>query len=136
VIALLQGREEKLKVAEAVCREIFAPVVNCYRLSVDQIAILEPIASEIVIGAASHLMREALNETIRLGVPEDAARSFLLGHIRILLAVLFGESSHRISKAAENAIKYGCNRILKPDWKEVFNIEERKKMIREILYLL
>lgn len=136
VIALLQGKEEKLKVAEEICREIFAPVVNCYRLSVDQIAILEPIASEIVIGAASHLMREALNETIRLGVPEDAARSFLLGHIRILLAVLFGESSHRISKAAENAIKYGCNRILKPDWKEVFNIEERKKMIREILYLL
>lgn len=134
VIALLQGRSEKLEVAERICREIFAPVVNCYRLNVDQIAILEPIASEIVVGAASYLMRESLNEVVNLGVPEDAARSFLLGHIRILLAVLFGETHHRISKAAENAIRYGCDRILKPDWREVFDRKEMKNIIRRILY--
>ncbi len=134
VIALLHGREENLKLAEKICREIFAPVVNCYRLTVDEIAILEPIASEIVIGAASYLMREAFNEAVRLGVPEKAARAFLLGHIRILLAVLFEESSHKISKAAENAIRYGRDRILKTDWKEVFNTDEMKKIIREILH--
>ncbi len=134
VFALLHGREENLKLAEKICREIFAPVVNCHRLTVDEIAILEPIASEIVVGAASHLMREAFDEAVRLGVPEEAARAFLLGHIRILLAVLFEESSHKISKAAENAIRYGCNRILKPDWKEVFNIGKMKKITREILY--
>ncbi|MEM2719093.1 MAG: phosphogluconate dehydrogenase C-terminal domain-containing protein [Candidatus Bathyarchaeia archaeon] len=103
-------------------------------MSVNQIAVLEPIASEIVIGAASHLMRESFNEVVRSGVPEDAARSFLLGHIRILLAILFGESSHKISRAAESAIKYGCDRILKPDWREIFNREEMKNLIRKILY--
>jgi hypothetical protein len=134
VFALLHGREENLKLAEKICREIFAPVANCHRLTVDEIAVLEPIASEVVVGAASYLMREAFNEAVRLGVPEEAARAFLLGHIRILLAVLFEESSHKISKAAENAIRYGCDRILKPDWKEVFNIGEMKKITREILY--
>lgn len=134
VIALLQGKEENLKVAEKICREVFAPVINCYILSVDQIAVLEPIASEIVVGAASYLMKEALNEAVKLGVPEDAAKSFLLGHIRVLLAVLFGESSHRISKAAENAIKYGCRRILKTNWREVFNCKEMKSVVRKILY--
>lgn len=134
VMALLWGKEEQFKVAEKICREVFAPVVNCYRLSVDQIAVLEPIASEIVIGAASCLMREAFNEVIKLGVPEDAARSFILGHIRILLAILFEESSHKISKAAENAIKYGCDRILKSDWREVFDRKEMKSLIRKILY--
>ncbi len=123
VIALLQGKEENLKVAEKTCREVFAPVINCH-LSVDQIAVPEPIASEIVVNAASYLMKEALNEAVKLGVPEDATRLFLLGHIRILLAVLFGESSHKISKATENAIKYGYYRILKTDWREVFNYKE------------
>ncbi len=133
VIALLHGREEDLKVAEKICREIFAPVVTCHRLTADKIAILEPIASEVVVGAASYLMREAFNEVVKLGVPEGAARAFLLGHIRILLAVLFEESSHKISKAAENAIRCGCNRILKPDWKKVFNIREMREIICEIL---
>ncbi|MBO3808439.1 MAG: oxidoreductase [Candidatus Brockarchaeota archaeon] len=134
VIALLQGKKEKLEVAEKICREVFAPVVNCYKLSVDQIAVLEPIASEIVVGAASYLMKESFNEAVKLGIPEEAARSFLLGHIRILLAVLFGESSHKISKAAENGISYGCSRILKPRWKEVFNHKEMKRVIRKVLY--
>ncbi|MBS7613118.1 oxidoreductase, partial [Candidatus Bathyarchaeota archaeon] len=133
VIALLHGREEDLKVVEKICKEIFAPVVTCHRLTVDKIAILEPIASEVVVGAASYLMREAFNEAVKLGVSEEAARAFLLGHIRILLAVLFGESPHKISKAAENAIRYGCNRILKPDWKKVFDIREIGEIIREVL---
>ncbi|MEM2929992.1 MAG: phosphogluconate dehydrogenase C-terminal domain-containing protein [Thermoproteota archaeon] len=134
VMALLQGKKEKLEVAEKICREVFAPVINCYRLKVEQIAVLEPIASEIVVGAASYLMKESFNEAVKLGVPEEAARSFLLGHIRILLAVLFGESSHKISKAAENGISYGCGRILKPRWKEVFNYKEMKRIIRKVLY--
>lgn len=133
VIALLYGREENLKVAEKIGREIFAPVDNCHRLAINEMAVLEPIASEVVVGAASHLMREAFNEAVKLGVPEKAARAFLLGHIRILLAILFEESSHKISKAAENAIRYGCDRILKPNWKEVFDTKEMEKIIREIL---
>jgi ketol-acid reductoisomerase len=134
VMALLQGEEEKLESVEKICREIFAPVINCYRLRVDQIAILEPIAAEVIVGAASYLMREAFNEAVKVGIPEEAARSFLLGHIRILLAVLFEETSHKISKAAENAIRYGCNRILKPDWKKAFDHNEMKIIIRKILY--
>ncbi|MEM1570005.1 MAG: phosphogluconate dehydrogenase C-terminal domain-containing protein [Candidatus Bathyarchaeia archaeon] len=133
VIALLHGREENFKIAERICREIFAPVVNCYRLTVDEMAILEPIASEVIIGAASYLMREAFNEVVKHGVSEEAARAFLLGHIRILLAVLFEESSHKISKAAENAIRYGCDRILKPDWRKVFDTKEMEEIIRKIL---
>jgi len=134
VIALLRGEEEKFEVAEKLCREIFTPVSKCHRVTVEQMAILEPIASEVAAGAAAYLMKEAFDEAVRLGVPEETAQAFMLGHIRILLAILFGMSSHKVSEAARSAINYGCNRIFKPDWKQIFESEEMKRIISEILH--
>ena len=134
VITLLRGEEEKFEVAEKLCREIFTPVSKCHRVTVEQMAILEPIASEVAAGAAAYLMKEAFDEAVRLGVPEEAAQAFMLGHIRILLAILFGMSSHKVSEAARSAINYGCNRIFKPDWKQIFESEEMKRIISEILH--
>jgi len=134
VIALLRGEEEKFEVAEKLCREIFTPVSKCHRVTVEQMAILEPIASEVAAGAAAYLMKEAFDEAVRLGVPEEAAQAFMLGHIRMLLAILFGMSSHKVSEAARSAINYGCNRIFKPDWKQIFESEEMKRIISEILH--
>src|SRR5690606_23441406 len=45
VIALMQGDEEKFLVAEQICKEMFAPVVTCHRITVEQMAILEPAAA-------------------------------------------------------------------------------------------
>ena len=44
-------------------------------------------------------MREAMDETVRRGVPEQCARDFLLGHMNILAAVIFKEIPGAFSDA-------------------------------------
>jgi len=133
VIALVSGREEDLTEAEKICREMFAPVVKCHRITVEQMAILEPAAAEVVIAAAACLMKEALDETVKRGVPEEAARAFLLGHIQIPLAIVFN-NTNPFSDAAQIAIKYGKENIFKPDWKKVFEPEYVREALRQMLH--
>lgn len=134
VIALLHGHEENFKTAEKICMDSFAPVERCHRITVDQMAILEPMAAEIVAGSAAALMKEALEEAVRHGVPEEAARAFMLGHMSIILAIFFGKTEHKISEAATGAIKYGRGRIFKEDWQEIFRNGEMRKIIHDILH--
>lgn len=107
VIALVQGREDLFDIARQLCIDIFAPVVKCHRITVEQMALLEPAAAEVVIAAAATIMKEALDEVVKMGVPEEAARSFLLGHIQIPLAIAFNEIDSPFSDGAKIAIKCG-----------------------------
>jgi len=132
VIALLQGTEEKLKEAERVCRLMFAPVIKAHRITVEQMAILEPAMAEVVGASCVTILKEALDEVIRHGVPEEAATAFMLGHLQIELAILF-KSTNPFSDAAYRAIEYGSKRLFKEKWKELFE----EKAIKEVLqYML
>lgn len=134
VIALLQGKEELFEVAQKVCMDMFSPVVKCHRITVEQMALLEPAAAEVVIAAAATLMKEAYDEAVKRGVPEEAARSFLLGHIQIPLAIVFNEIPSPFSDGAKVAIRIGYERIFKENWKEVFEPEVVKDTIRKMLH--
>lgn len=133
VIALFQGKEENFLIAEQICKEMFAPVVKCHRITVEQMAILEPAAAEVVVASAACLMKEALDEVVKLGVPEEAAKSFLLGHTQIPLAIVF-KNSNPFSDAAKIAIKYGFENIYKPDWKKIFKPEAVKEVLHKMLH--
>jgi hypothetical protein len=66
-------------------------------------------------------------------VPAEAARDFLLGHINIQLAVLYGELPGAVfSDAANNAIERGKPLLVKEDWKKVFEPENIMEQIRDI----
>jgi hypothetical protein len=132
VIALLQGTEEKFLAAEKICRLMFTPVVKAHRITVEQMAILEPAMAEVVAASCVTFLKEALDESIRHGVPEEAATAFMLGHLQIELAILF-KSTNPFSDAAYKAIEYGSKRLFKENWKEVFE----DKAISEVLqYML
>lgn len=133
VTALLCGAEEKFRLAESISMEMFSPVAKCHRITVEQMAILEPAAAEVVCAACALLMKEALDETVRLGVPEEAARSFILGHIQIALAVIF-KSSNPLSDAAKIALRYGFEKVLRPDWKQVFEPEAIREVLGRMLH--
>ncbi|HEX5789310.1 MAG TPA: phosphogluconate dehydrogenase C-terminal domain-containing protein, partial [Woeseiaceae bacterium] len=77
VSALMQGPEEAYALGEQVARTIYAPVSACYRVTVDQMALLEPGLSETVCATLLATMREAMDEVVARGVPKDAARAFL-----------------------------------------------------------
>ncbi|QCP50322.1 semialdehyde dehydrogenase [Trinickia violacea] len=132
VSALMQGPEEAFDLGEAVAKVIYAPILRSYRLSVDQMAILEPGLSETICATLLYVMREAMDETVKRGVPEQAARDFLLGHMNILGAVIFNEIPGAFSDACNKAIEFGKPRLMRDDWKHVFDREEIAESIRRI----
>jgi D-apionate oxidoisomerase len=77
-------------------------------------------------------MREAMDEVVRRGVPQEAARDFLLGHMNVLGAVIFGEVEGVFSDACNKAIEFGKPTLMQPDWKKVFEPREIADSIRRI----
>lgn len=64
------------------------------------------------------IMKEAIEESVRRGVPRPAAEAFLLGHIQIPLAIAL-KSSNPFSDAAMIAVDYGkLPRASREDWKK------------------
>jgi len=132
VNALMQGPEEAYALGDAISRVIYAPVSETYRVSVEQMALLEPGLSETVCATLLATMREAMDEVVARGVPKEAARAFLLGHMNILSAVIFDEIEGAFSDACYKAIKYGKPDLIRPDWKKVFEPEAIAKSIQRI----
>lgn len=132
VNALMQGPEEHYAIGEEVARVIWAPVMRSHRVTVEQLAILEPGLSETVCATLLDAMREAMEEAIARGVPREAARDFLIGHMNILAAVTFKEIDGVFSDACNKAIIFGKETILKPDWKRLFEPEEIRESVRRI----
>ena len=132
VSALMQGPDEAFDLGEAVARTIYAPILRSYRLTVDQMALLEPGLSETVCATLLDVMREAMDEVVARGVPADAARDFLLGHMTILGAVIFKEIPGAFSDACNKAITFGKPRLMRDDWKKVFDRDEIADSIRRI----
>jgi hypothetical protein len=132
VNALMQGPEAHYALGEEVARTIWAPVMRSHRITVEQMAILEPGLSETVCATLLDAMREAMEEAIARGVPREAARDFLLGHLNILAAVTFGQVQGVFSDACNKAIVFGKDTILKPDWKKLFEPAEIAESVRRI----
>ncbi|MFL9993526.1 NADP oxidoreductase coenzyme F420-dependent [Burkholderia sp. GAS332] len=130
--ALMQGPEAAFDLGEEVAKVIYAPILRSYRLSVDQMALLEPGLSETICATLLYVMREAMDETVKRGVPKEAARDFLLGHMNILSAVIFNEIPGAFSDACNKAIEFGKPRLMRDDWKNVFDHAEIAESIRRI----
>jgi len=132
VNALMQGPEIDYAKGEAVARAIWAPILRSHRVTVDQMALLEPGLSETVGATLVAVMREALDEVIARGVDPVAARDFILGHLNILLAVTFNEIEGRFSDACNKAIEFGKPALMRSDWKHVFEHDEIAASIKRI----
>jgi hypothetical protein len=132
VSALMQGAPADFDLGEEIAKTIYAPILRSYRVTVEQMALLEPGLSETVCATLLDVMREAMDEVVGRGVPADAARDFLLGHMTILSAVIFQEIPGQFSDACNKAITFGKPRLMREDWKGVFEREEIAESIRRI----
>jgi hypothetical protein len=133
VCALLQGSEEDYQRGEALARAMFAPVMRAHRVTVEQMALLEPAMAETVTACCITIIREAMDEAIRRGVPPEAARDFMLGHVNIPLAIVFGEIGSSFSDGAKLIIEHGRGLLFRPDWKRVFEPESVREQVRAIV---
>ncbi|CAM5774157.1 semialdehyde dehydrogenase [Labrys miyagiensis] len=132
VSALMQGPESAYAVGEEVAKVIWAPVMRSHRVTVEQMALLEPGLSETVCATLLVVMREAMDEVVARGVPHEAARDFLLGHMNVLGAVIFDEVKGVFSDACNKAIAFGKPALMRDDWKRVFEPNEIADSIRRI----
>jgi D-apionate oxidoisomerase len=132
VSALMQGPEDDYALGEEIAKTIWAPVMRSHRVTVEQLALLEPGLSETVCATLFVVMREALDETVRRGVPYEAARDFLLGHMNVLASAIFEEREGVFSDACNKAIEFGKPVLMQPDWRRVFEPEEIAASIRRI----
>jgi hypothetical protein len=132
VSALMQGPEEAYGLGEEIAKVIWAPVMRSHRVTVDQMAMLEPGLSETVCASLLVVMRQAMDECIARGVPAEAARDFLLGHMNVLGAVIFEEVDGVFSDACNKAIEFGIPALMRDDWKKVFEPAEIAASIRRI----
>jgi len=132
VSALMQGPESAYELGEEIAKVIWAPVMRSHRVTVDQMALLEPGLSETVCATLLVVMREAMDEVVSRGVPHEAARDFLLGHMNVLGAVIFDEVKGVFSDACNKAITFGKPALMRDDWKRVFDPEEIAASIQRI----
>ncbi|WFS00957.1 phosphogluconate dehydrogenase C-terminal domain-containing protein [Rhizobium tumorigenes] len=132
VSALMQGPDEAYGLGEEIAKTIWAPVMRSHRVTVDQMAMLEPGLSETVAASLLVVMKQAMDECVKRGVPEEAARDFLLGHLNVLGAVIFGEVQGVFSDACNKAIEFGIPALMRDDWKKVFEPKEIADSIQRI----
>lgn len=133
VCALMQGPEEHYALGEKLAREFFGPVTRSHRITIAQMALLEPAMAETVGIALITALRESLEEVVRNGVPRAAAEDFLYGHIKVPLGIAFGRVQFPFSDGARLIAEYGRTRVLKADWKKVFEADSVKEQVKVIV---
>jgi hypothetical protein len=113
---------------------MFAPVDKVFEITLEQMAFLEPSVVEVCGLSLVSVFKELVEEMDKRGIPRDAGMSFLLGHIKILLAI-FLLGSNPASDAAMIAMDYGKDRLIKADWKKVLTDESLHEVLTKMLKL-
>lgn len=117
---------------EQLAMAMFTPVTRSHRVTVDQMAMLEPALSETLTNGCIALIREGLSRVVDAGVPEAAARDFLMGHFQIGIAIIFGELKWNLSAGAQMALANARQALFKDDWYKIFEHESIMASVREI----
>jgi D-apionate oxidoisomerase len=133
VCALMQGPEAAYALGERVARDIYAPVTRSHRITVEQMAILEPAMAETVGICLVMALREALEEAVKRGVPRPAAEDFMYGHVKVELGIAFSRVAFPFSDGAKLIAEYGRRRLLQPDWRKLFEPASVREQVETIV---
>ena len=133
VVALMQGPEEHYAVGAAICEAMWSPIIRTHRVTLEQLAILEPGLSEMVAMAFIDTMVEAMDECVeKYGIPREAAFDFLIGHINVETSMWFGFSPKVPSDAALRLMRFAKGVVLAPNWREALSpakVKEASELI-------
>lgn len=132
VCALMQGPEAHYALCEDIAKTIYKPVTRSHRVTVEQMALLEPGLSETVGATLVTALRKATDAAIEKGVPRDAAMDFMLGHLGIEMGLLFEDHPGRFSDGAILAIEKAMPRIFRDDWLGVLEPAEIMQSVKDI----
>jgi hypothetical protein len=89
--------------------------------------------SETIGATLVTALKEATDEAVRRGVPKGAAYDFMLGHLGIELAILFGAlPGGQFSDGAKLAIAKAKPRLFKDNWLDVMAPESVMQSVKDI----
>lgn len=117
--SLYHGEEQFYALGEKLARVFFGPVDKAFRLTIEQMVYCEPGLVESVDGPLLYAIKLAYEKTVKdLGVPANAAYSFMMGHLRVQMAITFGLIDARYSDGAVLALEMAMKDIFKEGWLE------------------
>lgn len=132
VVALMHGTEAHYQLGEQISRDMYAPIHHVHRITLEQMAILEPAMVETLAQTCMEVVKEGFDRIVQKGVPEQAARDFVLGHLRIQIAVLFKEVNGTFSDAAYKISKRAKPLLFKENWQRIFEMDDIKAQVKDI----
>jgi hypothetical protein len=132
VFATAWGDEERAALVEDLAVAMFAPISESYRVTVDQMALLEPALTETLTNGCIAVIREGMERVIAAGVPEEAARTFLMGHLQIGIALIFEQFDWRLSEGAQLALARSREQIFRDDWYRIFEPDAVMDSLKQI----
>lgn len=133
LLAMMQGDDGDRQLADEIARAMYAPISALHVVTLEQMAILEPAMVETLAQTCIEAVRKGYDRVVELGVPEAAARDFVLGHLRIQIAVLFEEVDGTFSDAAYRISERAWPRLFRDDWQKLFEEDDIRAQIDTIL---
>lgn len=132
VVALMWGAESYYDLGVEISTAMYAPVSGVHRVSLEQMAMLEPALVETLAQTCMEVVKEGHDRLVAAGVPADAVRDFVLGHLRIQIAVLFGEVNGTFSDAAYKISKRAKPVLFREGWQKIFELPDIREQVRDI----
>lgn len=137
VCAMHQGSDADYEECAAFARKMFKPIDKCFRVTIDQMIMLEPALVESITAPLVKGMRMAVDACVEQGVPRDAVMSFVMGHLKVQFGVLFDYAGFPFSDGANLALKNAMDMIFKPNWIEsIMNRKAVDESVYEITHQL
>ena len=132
VCALMSGSEADYELGARVAADMYAPVSRVHRITLEQMAMLEPALVETLAQTCMEVVKEGYDTIVSKGVPAEAARDFVLGHLRIQIAVLFREVNGTFSDAAYKISKRAKPLLFREGWRQIFEMGDIREQVRDI----
>jgi hypothetical protein len=132
VVALMWGAESYYDLGVEISTAMYAPVSRVHRVTLEQMAMLEPALVETLAQTCMEIVKEGHDRLVAAGVPKEAVRDFVLGHLRIQIAVLFGEVNGTFSDAAYKISRRARPVLFKDGWQKIFELADIREQVRDI----
>lgn len=132
VVALMWGEERYYDLGLEISTAMYAPVSRAHRVTLEQMAMLEPALVETLAQTCMEVVKEGHDRLVAAGVPKEAVRDFVLGHLRIQIAVLFGEVNGTFSDAAYKISKRAKPVLFRDGWQKIFEMSDIREQVRDI----
>ena len=124
----MQGPEAHYDLGREICEAMWSPVIRTHRVTVEQLAILEPGLSEMVAMPFIDVMVEAVDECAdKYGIDRQAAFDFMIGHLNVEIAMWFGFAPKVPSDAALRLMRFAKSVVVKDSWRDALDPKKVKE---------